>query len=104
MARKKDKQGACELCERDVEERTVHHLTPKHHGGAHKETALLCRACHRQIHALFTNKELADHYDTLEKLKNEEQMYRFLKWIRKQSPDKKVKVKTAAQKNSRFLP
>lgn len=98
MARRKDKQGICELCGREVEERTVHHLTPKDKGGAHKDTALLCRACHRQIHALFTNKELADHYDTLGKLKKQEQMQRFLKWIRRQSPHKKVKVKTASQK------
>ncbi len=58
----------CPLCVRETpSERTVkHHLKPRSKKG--KITTLLCRDCEKQIHKLFTNKELAKEYDTIEKL------------------------------------
>ncbi|MFB5661428.1 HNH endonuclease [Alteribacillus sp. HJP-4] len=56
---KKDRIGRCELCCREEIELTAHHLVPKDKGGVHGATALLCRACHRQIHAMYSNSELA---------------------------------------------
>jgi len=48
------------------------------------ETAPMCRSCQNQIHAFFTNKELAEQYNTIEKLKANEQVQRWIAWIRKQ--------------------
>ncbi|KHF27079.1 hypothetical protein LR68_04086 [Anoxybacillus sp. BCO1] len=53
-------KGICELCGRDDVVFTAHHLTPKEYGGT--ETAKLCFPCHKQIHALYTNEELASRY------------------------------------------
>lgn len=78
--------GVCELCGRSGVETTVHHLTPREMGGSLLPTADLCRPCHKQIHALYTNEELAARLSTLEALRADEQIARYLKWIRKQAP------------------
>ena len=79
-------EGICELCLRKGVGTTVHHLTPKEEGGRDLPTADLCTPCHKQIHALFTNKELADGLNTLAALQQDERMARYLRWIRKQPP------------------
>ena len=85
----------CKLCQRDVEKLTEHHLTPrsKLKKGERTPTIWICSPCHRQIHALFTNDELAAHFDSADKLRAEPRMNRFLMWIRKQDPNKSVKVR-----------
>ncbi len=75
---------------------TVHHLIPRQNTKRKKAdlgpTVNICSACHKQIHALFDNKYLARELNTLEKLKNEHQMQKFLSWLKKQSSRKKVRV------------
>ncbi|MEH1830671.1 MAG: HNH endonuclease [Nostoc sp.] len=86
----------CELCQREMENLTVHHLVPRQNTKRKKQdpgpTANICSACHRQIHALFDNKLLARVLNTLEKLSNEPQMQKFLVWVRKQDPGKRIAV------------
>lgn len=82
----------CELCEREVDKLTIHHLIPKQKKGQHGPKISICSACHRQIHTLFDNTRLAQQLNSLERLKNESQMQKFLSWVRKQNPDKRVKV------------
>ena len=86
----------CELCQREVERLTVHHLVPRQKAKGQKPdtvpTTQICSDCHKQIHALFNNTELAQRLNTLEKLKNEPQMQKFLSWIEKQDPNKRVKL------------
>ena len=85
----------CGLCERDVDALTVHHLVPRSRlkKGDAVPTVSICSACHRQIHALFDNRELADEYNTVERLRDEPRMQRFLRWIRKVDPNKRVRVR-----------
>jgi hypothetical protein len=87
----------CELCEREVPKLTVHHLRPRQTTKRKKAeigpTASICSACHRQVHVLFDNKRLARELDSIEKLQAEPQMQKFLAWVRKQSPHKRVSVK-----------
>ncbi|MGB3536056.1 MAG: HNH endonuclease [Microcoleaceae cyanobacterium] len=87
----------CELCQREMDRLTVHHLIPRQTTKRKKTkpspTIEICSACHRQIHALFDNKYLANHLNTVESLKNEPKMQKFLSWISKQQSDKKVKVR-----------
>jgi hypothetical protein len=82
----------CELCEREVEKITVHHLIPKQKKGHHGPKIRICSACHRQIHNLFDNTRLAQELNSVEKLRNEPQMQKFITWVRKQNPHKRVKV------------
>ena len=82
----------CELCGREVENYTVHHLIPKSKNGGQSPTAILCQACHRTIHRFYTNKELAESFYTIERLRLRPEIRRFVAWFRKQDPHKRIKV------------
>lgn len=70
----------CAICEREVET-TRHHLTPKNRNES--EVAQICEPCHRQLHAVFTNHELRQQYNSVEALKASDEMQKFAAWIRK---------------------
>lgn len=86
----------CELCEREEVRLTVHHLIPRQQTKRKKAdpgpTLSICPACHRQIHTLFSNQQLAKDLYSSEKLRQHPDMERFLAWVRKQDPGKRVKV------------
>jgi hypothetical protein len=77
----------CPLCDRTIpkSQRDEHHLIPKSHGGRH--TAVLHRICHRQIHAVFTETELARQYNTVEQLRLQADMASFIEWVRLKPDD-----------------
>lgn len=86
----------CQLCQREMEQLTIHHLVPRQSVKRKKadpgSTVKICSACHRQIHVLFDNATLAREYNTLEKLQQEPRMEKFLRWVKKQNPRKKIRV------------
>ncbi|WP_144451594.1 HNH endonuclease [Halalkalibacter nanhaiisediminis] len=94
----KHKIGQCELCARVEVELTRHHLTPREEGGAHLPTAELCIPCHKQIHALYTNAELAERLMTIERLREDEQMKKFIQWIRKQPAMTLIKMRKSKER------
>jgi len=77
----------CPLCDRVIpkSQRDEHHLIPKSHGG--RQTAVLHRICHRQIHAIFTETELARQYNTVEQLKLQQSVAVFIEWVRLKPDD-----------------
>lgn len=87
--------NTCELCNRENIETTIHHLLPKEMGGKFGPTAHLCIPCHKQIHALYTNKEIAARLTTIPALKEDVKIASFIKWIRKQPSTKIMKIKKA---------
>lgn len=91
-------EDQCALCKRKGVILTRHHLLPREEGGKEEHIAMLCADCHKHIHALYTNKELALRLDTLDKLKNDPQMSKYLKFIKKQPPTKLIKVKKSASR------
>jgi hypothetical protein len=75
----------CSLCGRLLREKCLiekHHCTPAAKGG--KDTEIVCIDCGDQIHMLFTNNELRDTYNTIEKLKAHPNVQKWVKWLRKQ--------------------
>jgi hypothetical protein len=75
-------QERCALCGRPVPsgQRDLHHLVPRSQGG--RQTVVLHRICHRQLHALFSEAELAEHYASVDALLANEDVQRFVKWVR----------------------
>lgn len=75
-------EEVCALCGRLVPaaERDLHHLVPKSQGG--RQTAVLHRICHRQLHALFSEKELAQQYSTVDALLAHEAVRSFVDWVK----------------------
>eukprot|EP00227_Mantoniella_beaufortii_P001129 CAMPEP_0197614884 /NCGR_PEP_ID=MMETSP1326-20131121/59751_1 /TAXON_ID=1155430 /ORGANISM="Genus nov. species nov., Strain RCC2288" /LENGTH=258 /DNA_ID=CAMNT_0043183761 /DNA_START=107 /DNA_END=883 /DNA_ORIENTATION=- len=88
-------RNQCEMCER-VTPLTRHHLFPlsqhKHFqkrgfcptGRSLFEVAAVCRPCHTAIHAFENEKELGEHYNTMEALLEVEQLAKFAQYQHKQ--------------------
>ena len=93
--------GLCELCGRENVEITIHHLLPKEMGGTFGPSANLCIPCHKQIHALYKNEEIASRLTTLSELRKDEKLVRFIKWIRKQPPTKIMKIKKSKERKGK---
>lgn len=79
----------CPLCLRpmppDVPQ-SLHHLVPRLKGGKHGPTVLLHHICHKEIHARFTEVELARSFNTVEALRGSDRMQAFLQWVAKRPP------------------
>jgi hypothetical protein len=77
----------CPLCQREIpiSEQDAHHFIPKSKGG--RETVLLHRICHRQIHALFSETELARQFNTAQALLSHAQVQTFVKWVHQKPND-----------------
>src|SRR3954454_12109852 len=84
----------CQLCERDVPKHliTLHHLKPRQKGGRAEHRTPLCKPCHKQLHATFSNTDLARLYVSIEALREAVQLQRFLKWIRRQKADRNFRT------------
>jgi hypothetical protein len=76
----------CPLCGRAIPARSrqsLHHLVPKLRGGKGGPTVLLHQICHNEIHATFTETELARTYNTVDALRGHPRIARFIAWVRK---------------------
>jgi hypothetical protein len=82
--------GPCALCGRHVPGHllTWHHTLPRQRGGTAAHRVPMCRPCHKQVHALFTNKQLDRELDTVDKLQAAPELAQFLPWIRRQKTDR----------------
>lgn len=71
----------CPICDRAIpdSQKDAHHLIPKSKGG--KTTEYLHRICHKQIHALFTETELAQQYHHAQFLREHPEMQKFIQWV-----------------------
>jgi hypothetical protein len=84
-------------CPRDILQR--HHLQTKKvdkHDIEH-----ICRDCHKTIHALFSNKELAKGLNTVEALLENEEFAKALTFLRKQDPTSRTRVKQSRNRRRR---
>ncbi|MBY5940091.1 hypothetical protein KUW00_04230 [Halomonas sp. DP5N14-9] len=82
----------CELCARGAP-LTKHHLIPrslhgkaryrKRHDRVERLTTILwvCHGCHRHLHALLSERELADHYRSREALLAHPEIRSFVEWL-----------------------
>ena len=94
----------CALCRRASIHLTRHHLIPRtvHRRprtrrdftrDQRRTVVLLCRACHKQIHSLFTESELARNYCSIKALAAHPEMARFIEWMARQPPTVDVPVR-----------
>ena len=78
-----EKSTNCTLCDRETPAvyQEKHHLIPKSKKG--KITTVVCIDCGNQVHRLFTLKQLRNEYNTIEKLKSDPRVMKWIKWISK---------------------
>lgn len=88
----------CPLCGRPVppDQRDAHHLVPRSQGGT--ETAVLHRICHRQVHALLSETELARDYPSIEALLAHPEIARFVAWVRTKPPGFMERTRKSARR------
>jgi hypothetical protein len=80
----------CAICGLEKSKVYRHHIKPKSKGGKHSEIAKCCKTCHRQIHMLFTEKELAEM--SLKELIANVKMQTFIKWRQKHPEEYKARM------------
>jgi len=82
------------LCQRTVA-LTFHHLIPKK---LHKRKrfakqysreelnagVMLCQRCHKGLHKLYTETELGTHFNTEQKIRDDEAIARHVAWVARQ--------------------
>ena len=80
-----NKEQICLLCGREIikGKSTTHHLIPVLKGGINGETVELHFICHSKIHSYFKESELRDKYNTIEKLLENNEIKKFVKWVSK---------------------
>ncbi len=91
----------CPLCDRPIPpaQQDRHHLVPKSKGG--RETTFLHRICHRQIHALLSETELARDYASAEALLQHPGIRGFVDWVRGKPDDFFVATRKSAARRRR---
>ena len=80
----------CPLCERPIPHhvpQSRHHLIPKLKGGKGGPTVLLHQICHTEIHRTLTEAELARDYATIEALRAQPHLAKFIAWVAKRPPE-----------------
>ena len=77
----------CPMCERKIphSQSDAHHLIPKSKGG--RQTEYLHSMCHRQIHALFTETELARQFNSVDGLLAHPDILLFVAWVKTKPGD-----------------
>lgn len=86
----------CALCGRELGVRIEqHHVVPKSEGG--RDTEPVHPICHRTIHALVGNAELARDYPTMAALRTRDDIARFVRWIADKPADFHARVRRARQ-------
>ena len=85
----------CELCQRESTRFTEHHLVPRSRGGKFGPKARLCPTCHRQLHAMFSEKTLATELNSIERLRADPDFAGYLKWASRQKGPANFRVRRA---------
>jgi hypothetical protein len=80
--------AACPLCDRPMvagPSLDQHHPVPRSRGG--RETVTMHKICHRAIHAMLSEQELADEFSDFEVLKAHPLLAQFIAWVKKRPPE-----------------
>ena len=64
-----------------------HNLIPLSQGGSGEGAILMHKVCHNKVHSLFNEKELARTYNTIEKILENEDLQKFVNWVKKKPFD-----------------
>lgn len=77
---------------------TEHHLVPREEGGQPEHKTPMCKPCHGHVHATYDNRTLANALNTLDALRRDPAIQKFVRFIRKQSPTTGFRSRSARGK------
>ena len=92
----------CPICMRITPRRYwhKHHLVPRCKKGLNKGIIRCCINCGNIIHKLFTNKELAKKYNSIETILANPDIQKWAKWIKNKPNDFSVCMATKKKKEN----
>jgi hypothetical protein len=83
-----EEENTCPLCARPLADPiSRHNLIPLSQGGSGEGSLPMHKVCHNKVHSLFNEKELARTYNTLEKILAQEEVQKFVAWVKKKPLD-----------------
>ena len=94
--------GPCPLCDRPMiagPSLDQHHPIPRSHGG--REAVLMHKICHRAIHAMLSERELAEEYADFERLRTHPMLAQFIAWVKKRPPEYYDRTRWSRSRRSR---
>jgi 5-methylcytosine-specific restriction endonuclease McrA len=91
----------CPLCGRLLGTINVdrHHLVPKSFKG--KEQFLVHKICHRKIHSVFTERQLAQSFHSWDALQADPDIRAFIDWVARKPPAFYTSTATSERKKAR---
>lgn len=92
----------CPICGRPMVEGPSidrHHFLPRSEGG--RVAVPVHRICHRKIHSLWTERELAMGLDTPEAIREHPEMQKFIRWVARKPPEFWVRTASSGSKRRR---
>ena len=63
----------------------LHHLVPRRFKG--REAVTVHRICHDKIHAVLSERELRDHFHTVDRLREQPEIAAFRQWVARKPPE-----------------
>ncbi|HET6522374.1 MAG TPA: HNH endonuclease signature motif containing protein [Geminicoccaceae bacterium] len=96
------KDDLCPFCGRPLAEAPSvnrHHVVPRSEGG--RETVRLHRICHRKLHSLWTERELARRFASLAAGREHPEMRAFIRWVQRKPPEFHARTFDVRHKGSR---
>lgn len=106
-----ERPAHCQLCGREMDQLTRHHLIPRtRHGNKrtrrqfqreelHQRILWVCRPCHSHIHQVLSEKQLAEDYHHREALLAHPEIRRFVDWIASRPPSLKPTSRSWKQRS-----
>lgn len=82
-----DDLGPCPLCDRPMvagPSVNLHHLVPRRFKG--REAVTVHRICHDKIHAVLSDKDLRDRFQTVALLREQPEIAAFRQWVARKPP------------------
>jgi hypothetical protein len=81
-------ENQCPICGRVLAEPlSRHHIVPLSQGGSGEDTILMHKVCHNKVHSLFNEKEIARTYTSISKILENEDVQKFVGWVKKKPLD-----------------
>ena len=81
-------EPVCLLCQRVLAEPiSKHHRIPLSQGGTGEDYVFMHRICHSKVHSVFNEKEIARTYNSIEKILENEDIQKFVNWVKKKDLD-----------------
>lgn len=63
----------------------LHHLVPRRFKG--RDVVAMHRVCHDKIHAVLSDRELRDHWHSIDRLRRHPDIAAFVRWVARKAPD-----------------